>query len=213
MNVLVVDDHRLFLDGLRLTLNKLGANIDVSVLSSFEEAESMLPQAEHFDLILLDLNIDGGDGVALMLKLRELGIFTPIVAVSATDDLQHIHSALEAGALGFVPKSLGAEQMIAGLQQVVSGEVFVPQDTQRQLAAYKYQQQQIDSQLTKKQRTVLGLLCEGLSNKQIAKQLFLTEHTVKSHLLTLYQKLGVKNRTECVLVSQQNKLLARRLSS
>jgi DNA-binding NarL/FixJ family response regulator len=95
----------------------------------------------------------------------------------------------------------------------MSGDLFVPRDIQRQLAANRYQQQQIDSQLTKKQITVLGLLCEGFSNKQIAEHMFLTEHTVKSHLLTLYQKLEVKNRTECVLVSQQKGLLAKRLSS
>jgi DNA-binding NarL/FixJ family response regulator len=59
------------------------------------------------------------------------------------------------------------------------------------------------AQLTKKQKVVLSLLCEGLSNREIAGQLYLTGHTVKSHLLTLFQKLGVKNRTECVLVSQQ----------
>ncbi len=213
MNVLVVDDHRLFLDGLRYTLNKLDDGIDVSILSSFAEAELMLPQAEQYDLILLDLNIDGGDGVALMIKLRELGIFTPVVAVSATDDLHHIQSALEAGASGFVPKAMDAERMIEGLRQVLSGDLFVPLDIQHRITAARRHQQQIERQLTKKQKTVLELLCEGLSNKQIAEHLFLTEHTVKSHLLTLYQKLGVKNRTECVLVSQQNNLVSKRLAT
>jgi DNA-binding NarL/FixJ family response regulator len=206
MNVLVVDDHRLFLDGLRFTLNKLGHAIDVSVLSSFAEAESMLSQAEQFDLILMDLNIDGGDGVALMITLRELGILTPVVAVSASDDLCHIQSALDAGASGFIPKTMDAQQMIAGLRRVLAGELFVPQDIQRRISAAT-QAQHNQQPLTKKQRQVLQLLCEGLSNKQIAEHLFLTEHTVKSHLLTVYQKLEVNNRTECVLVSQQKNLV------
>ncbi len=212
MNVLVVDDHRLFLDGLRFTLNKLGDAIDVSVLSSFAEAESMLSQAEQFDLILMDLNIDGGDGVALMVKLRELGILTPVVAVSASDDLRHIQSALEAGASGFIPKAMDAWQMIAGLRRVLAGELFVPQDIQRRISAAT-QAQQNQQPLTKKQRQVLELLCEGLSNKQIAEHLSLTEHTVKSHLLIVYQKLEVNNRTECVLVSQQKNMLGKRLAN
>ncbi len=187
MNVLVVDDHRLFLDGLRYILGKLDDGIDVNVLSSYTKAEAVLPQAEQFDLILLDLNVDGGDGVALMIKLRELGIFTPVVAVSATDDPHHIQSALDAGASGFVPKSLDANRMIAGLRRVLAGDQFVPSDIQAQLTAAR--QLQVTCRLTKKQKTVLELLCEGCTNREIAEHLFLTEHTVKSHLLALYQKL------------------------
>jgi DNA-binding NarL/FixJ family response regulator len=205
MNVLVVDDHRLFLDGLRYILGKLDDGIDVNVLSSYTKAEAVLPQAEQFDLILLDLNVDGGDGVALMIKLRELGIFTPVVAVSATDDPHHIQSALDAGASGFVPKSLDANRMIAGLRRVLAGDQFVPSDIQAQLTAARQR-----DRLTKKQKTVLELLCEGLTNRQIAEHLCLTEHTVKSHLLALYDKLGVNNRTECVIVSQQKKLVRKR---
>ena len=207
MEVLVVDDHKLFLDGLRFTLSKLGDEINVCVSSTFEDAEKLVQQAARFDLILLDLNIDGGDGVALMLQIQELESFTPVVAISATDDVHHVESALEAGALGFIPKSFGAAEMIAGLQLVLAGELFVPQDIQRQILHKKTQRSEFAAQLTKKQKIVLSLLCEGLSNREIAGQLYLTEHTVKSHLLTLFQKLGVKNRTECVLVSQQHRLV------
>ncbi len=207
MEVLVVDDHKLFLDGLRFTLNRLGAGINVSVCSSFEDAEKIVQRADKFDLILLDLNIDGGDGVALILKIQALEFLTPIVAISATEDIHHIESAMEAGALGFIPKSFDADELIDGLQQVLAGEIFIPEDIQRQISLKKKQQNELADQLTKKQKLVLSLLCEGLSNKDIARRLFLTEHTVKSHLLTLFQKLGVHNRTECVLVSQQNRLV------
>jgi DNA-binding NarL/FixJ family response regulator len=207
MEVLVVDDHKLFLDGLCLTLRKLADDINVSVASTFEAAEGMLQRAGEFDLILLDLNIDGGDGVALMLRVQEMELLTPIVAISATDDVYHIESALEAGALGFIPKSSGADEMILGLQQVMDGEIFIPEEVQREILERNKQRNELADQLTKKQKIVLSLLCEGLSNREIAGQLYLTEHTVKSHLLTLFQKLGVKNRTECVLVSQQHRLV------
>lgn len=207
MEVLVVDDHKLFLDGLRFTLSKLGGEINVRVSSTFEDAEKIVQQADNFDLILLDLNIDGGDGVALMLQIQALESFTPVVAISATDDIRHVESALEAGALGFIPKSFAAAEMIDGLQQVLEGEIFIPRDIQRQISHKQTQRDGLAAQLTKKQKIVLSLLCEGLSNREIASQLYLTEHTVKSHLLTLFQKLGVKNRTECVLVSQQHRLV------
>lgn len=206
MEVWLIDDHKLFLEGLRHSIGSLPGNVEVSISSSFDDAQKKLPFSDRYDLILMDLNIDGGDGVALLLQLQSMNIYSPVVAVSASEDINHINAALCAGAAGFIPKSFSLDQMILGLEQVLAGDVYIPPLIKRQLKENQHQHERSKALLTKKQTTVLSLLCEGLSNRQIAERLFLTEHTVKSHLLTLYQKLGVNNRTECVLAAQKKGL-------
>jgi len=208
MEILVVDDHKLFLEGISYLLQKVEVGATVTAMSTFDEAMSSAATVDRYDLILLDLNIGGGDGVALLQRYADLGVFTPVVTVSASEDLQHIQSALDAGSMGFISKSLSGDEMLAAIETVLAGELFVPETIARSLAAQSDNKQQMLSVLTKRQLAVLELLCQGCSNREIAEQLFLTENTVKSHVMTLFQKMTVKNRTECVLMAQQNHLFA-----
>jgi len=208
MEILVVDDHKLFLEGFCYLLQKVEAGATVTALSTFDEAMGSAADVDRYDLILLDLNIGGGDGVALLQRYADLGVFTPVVTVSASEDLQHIQSALDAGSMGFIPKSLSGDEMLAAIETVLAGELFVPEAIARSLASQRDNKQHMLSVLTKRQLAVLALLCQGCSNREIADQLFLTENTVKSHMMTMFQKMEVKNRTECVLIAQQNHLFA-----
>jgi DNA-binding NarL/FixJ family response regulator len=209
MEILVVDDHKLFLEGISYLLEKVAAGAVVTALSTFDEAMNCAATVERYDLILLDLNIGGGDGVALLQRYAELGVFTPVVTLSASEDLQHIQSALDAGSMGFISKSLSGDEMLAAIEQILAGELFLPEAIARALADQRDNRQDLLSALTKRQLGVLALLCQGCSNREIADQLFLTENTVKSHMMTLFQKMEVKNRTECVLMAQQNHLFTR----
>ena len=207
MEILVVDDHKLFLEGISFVIQRLNGETSVNAISSYEEAFDAAEQADRYDLVLLDLNISGGDGVAILNRYNELSLFVPVVAISATDDLYHIKAALDSGASGFIPKTFGGDEMLGALQQVLDGNIFVPSTIRQQLKAMARQEQADDAILTKKQKKVLDLLSQGLSNKDIADKLFLTENTVKSHLMTLFKKLNVKNRTECVLVARERRLI------
>jgi DNA-binding NarL/FixJ family response regulator len=207
MEILVVDDHAMFLDGLRFILQGMSPDLRVHSESGLTGARRHLDRVERYDLVLLDMDLGEDDGLVLLRELITRGTLTPVVMVSATDDAGRIQSALDAGAFGFIPKAYGGDRLLHALQQGLEGVPYVAQETRMALQQLRRHREQVLETLTRKQIKVLGLLCAGLSNKDIAERMFLTENTVKSHLLTIFQKLGVRNRTECVLKAQQQRLV------
>ncbi|MDO3720167.1 response regulator transcription factor [Marinobacter sp. chi1] len=203
MEILIIDDHALFLDGLRHVLKALDEGVHVYCEESVQGVQKHLPVIDRYDLILLDMHIGADDGVDLLKQLTAEGVMTPVVIVSASENIPHIQSALNEGALGFISKSFSADKVITALKTVLAGKPFIEQQTQQQLNKLARRQQPLEAALTKKQKIVLTHLRSGLSNKQIAEKMFLTENTVKSHLAMIYQKLGVKNRMEAMLKVQR----------
>jgi DNA-binding NarL/FixJ family response regulator len=115
MRVLVADDHQLFIDGIALILNKLDAVMEISAATSAEQAIALLESGREFDLVLVDLGMPGMDGMSILRRMHERGVWLPLVVVSAEEDAHAIKSALDAGALGFIPKAHGSQQMLAAL--------------------------------------------------------------------------------------------------
>ena len=207
MKVLVVDDHQLFLDGLRHTLTQLDEDTEIVAVSSANGAISSLDKDARFDLILLDLSMPGMDGPTFLQGLAERGLLIPTVIVSAEENPRRIQQVLQQGALGFIPKSHSAEQMLAAINSVFAGNIYLPVDIARSLNRLERQQSHLDCGdstptdigITKRQQTVLELMAKGYSNKKIATTLYVSEHTVKSHVSVLFEILARSNRTECVL--------------
>ncbi len=202
MKILIVDDHQLFIDGIRHVLEKITENTDISAANSAEDAIALLEADSSYELILVDLVMPGMNGISIIQRMREQGIWTPLVIMSGEENPRAIKAALEAGALGFIPKSAGSADMLAGLQQVLKGGFFVPDSILSRIEAIP-PRRQTSSQLTKRQLQVLKFLALGYSNRQIAQTLFLTEHTIKAHVSSLFIELNAANRTDCVHIAQQ----------
>lgn len=216
MHILVVDDHQLFLDGIRHILEKLETDTTVTEANTVEAALVALNNPVGLDLALIDLCMPGMDGLALLQSMNSRRIRLPVVVVSGEEEPGRIKAALDLGALGFIPKSYGSQQMRDALLQVLEGDIYLPPHLEKQIDrlatrrppdAASHNSALKDSGITRRQYDVLKLMAKGYSNKQIANTLFLTEHTVKSHVSALFVLLTANNRTNCVQNAMQKGLL------
>lgn len=216
MRILVVDDHRLCIDGLRHLLGKLDKDVVIETARTAAQAIRQVEGDAGFDLALLDLTLPDLDGVSILRHISKLAVPVPVVVVSAAEDVAIIQDALDAGALGFIPKGHDTREMLSALRIVLDGGIYVPPDIRRQLDALRsarnaglerLQAALADSGITRRQHEVLRLLAQGAANKEIADRLFLTEHTVKSHIHALFSALKARNRTECVRFARERGML------
>ena len=154
------------------------------------------------------------DGVTLIESLAARELWFPVVVVSADDSVERVSRAMQAGALGFLPKSYGADEAVAALRRVLDGHVALPENLRRRMARVRrladagFPGEAARLGITPRQYRVLQLIASGLSNAQIASALNVTEHTVKSHVRGLFDALGAENRTACVHVAAQKGLVA-----
>jgi len=217
-SIVVIDDHRLFTAGLKAILATLGRSIRVDEITDPQRALSRLSGGEHFDLVLLDLDMPGLSGGDFISALNEREILHRIIVISATTNYDLVRQALASGACGFIPKSLSPQQMLHGIEQVLSGRTYLPPELVDQLLGSKnagttHTRSDISSetdssgrqplQLNKRQQQILQMMERGLSNKQIANVLGITTSTVKFHITGLYKALGVKTRTECAHLARK----------
>ncbi|MGH8354798.1 MAG: response regulator transcription factor [Pseudomonas sp.] len=190
LSLLLVDDHRIFLDGLALTLQPLTRRLHIHTAQNAAEAEAWLRQRD-FDLILLDLRLPDVPGLELLQRWQKDGRLTPVAILSASDSSLDAQAALAAGALGFIPKSADGDDLRQAVTRVLLGETLPPPARAP------------GPQLTPRQREILLLLADGLPNKAISRRLGLSEDTVKTHLKALFQELDVHTRTACVSAARQ----------
>jgi DNA-binding NarL/FixJ family response regulator len=195
MNVLIVDDHPMVRDALAQTVQALADHVEVCQAADYVGLMGALTRT-GFDLALLDLQIPGMDGVAGVQRIRTAAPMLPLVVVSGQEDGDTIRAVLAAGAAGFVPKTSSASVMVGALRLVLAGGVFVPQQL---LAAVPAATRSAGSGLTPRQLDVLHGLLKGLPNKLIARELGLTEGTVKIHIAAILRVLQARNRTDAVL--------------
>jgi DNA-binding NarL/FixJ family response regulator len=205
MKILVVDDHLLIREALRGVLKELRS--DAAVLESADSGQAMQLIAEHADigLILLDLNLPDRDGLSVLAELRERYPATSVVVLSAQQDRGSVVKALDLGALGFIPKSAEREVMLAALELVFAGGIYIPPEIlsrQEPVLSQSIPQPPVpprDLGLTERQLEVLALMMRGKSNKAISRVLDLAEPTVKNHITAILRTLKVTNRTEAVI--------------
>jgi DNA-binding NarL/FixJ family response regulator len=198
MKLLLVDDHRMFLDGLTVLLKELTPNIQISTAQSIAQAEI---QTDKFDLILLDLNLTDSYGFEGIKRLRIAHGASPIVMVSGEDSITKIRECIVHGAMGFVPKSSKTEELFGAMKRILSGATYLPSHCLQavdEFIATKTPAIIKGLMLTKRQHEVLAKVIQGKPNKVIARELDISETTVKTHVLAVLNALGVNNRTEAV---------------
>lgn len=194
MKVLLVDDHALFRDGLALLLREVDPAVMVLHAGAIPQALALLSGAEPPDLILLDLNLPGISGVDAVRALRQHAQGVPLVVLSGSEDAQLVMACVDEGAMGFILKTGDALEMMRALRTVFDGGVYLPPLALTRAAAVPAEL----TALTPRQREVLMRLVQGTPNKTIARDLGISDATVKSHVTGLLQALGVRNRTEAV---------------
>ena len=195
---LIVDDHPLFRDALETALALASGSTAHSVhAGSIKEALEQV-EADTFNLILLDLNLADANGFSGLARLQSEGVDCSIVVVSATEADGVFLQAKTLGAAGYLPKSLGLEDLAAALAMVMDGGEWFP-ETGDQPGDNEAEAERIAS-LTPAQRRVINGLSDGLLNKQIAYEMGISEATVKAHMTAIFRKLGANNRTQALLI-------------
>jgi DNA-binding NarL/FixJ family response regulator len=207
-SVLIADDHPLFRGALREAVSGLFGDANIAEAGSFDDAAALLDEGGEVDLVLLDLSMPGVRGFSGLMFLRAQYPSVPVVVVSANDDPAVIRRCMDFGASGFIPKTLGIEQMRQAVKRVLGGGVWTPPDVDltggadAETAALMARL----GTLTPQQVRVLMMLSEGMLNKQIAYELSVSEATVKAHVSAILQKLGVDSRTQAVIAAAKIEL-------
>ena len=200
MRILIADDHDLVRDTLAMFLEAEGI-AEVVTVDSLDTAIAATSQTGSFDLVLLDFNMPGMDGLSGLAKMKEANGDRPVAILSGMATPQVAKDAIAAGASGFVPKTLGAKSMVSAIRFMAAGETFVPYEFMQQAEAKTV------ANLTERETEVLRGLCAGKSNKEIARDLDLQEVTIKLHVKTLCRKLEAKNRTQAAMIARDRKLV------
>ncbi|MDH5644924.1 MAG: response regulator transcription factor, partial [Candidatus Heimdallarchaeota archaeon] len=178
MNILLIDDHPLFLEGVRHVLLQLKDDIAIQTCGSCEEALAL--DDEDVDLVLLDINLPGMSGLEGLQQIRHRLPATPLVVMSASEDRSKVLRAIELGAKGYIPKSSTPDIILTALQLVLSGGVYLPMAVLDTINSSQAKTSNTDGQtLTPRQVEVLKLLAEGHSNKSIGSHLSMAENTVR----------------------------------
>jgi DNA-binding NarL/FixJ family response regulator len=201
--ILIVDDHPLYREGVIQALSSRPLHATMVGVSSAGDALRALEDDPTFDLVLVDRKLQGDDGVDV---LRQIGARHPDVArilISAENSAETIGAAARAGAQGFISKGASIADVLRGIKRVLAGEVFWPDPASTSLRA----QEPATPMFTARQRDTLQLLAEGRSNAQIARQLGISERTVKAHLKGVFDALGVDTRVRALVKARALGLL------
>lgn len=203
--IVIADDHPLFRDALRLAVSQTVVDGEIAEADSFDALCTRLRAAPDIDLVLLDLNMPGMNGLSGLLYLRAEFAAVPIVVVSANENPRVVRRALDLGAVGYIPKSAAATAIRDAIGALLAGGAWLPPALGARLpdSAGDAALVALLNTLTPQQSRVLMLLSEGLPNKQIAHAMQVTEATIKAHVSAILHKLGVDNRTQAVIVARQ----------
>jgi len=218
--LLIADDHPLFRAALRQAAADAVDALQVREADSLESVLAALEAEPGIDLVLLDLHMPGNHGLAGLAAIRAQYPGVAVIVVSANDDPRVVRRALDHGAAGYLPKSAGLDDLREAIRSVMACEQWLPAPLRAAVA--RAQSSADDSalaarlaSLSPQQFRVLVLVAEGLLNKQIADRLDVQERTVKAHLSAIFDRLGVRNRTQAGVVLRELELSdpARQLES
>ncbi len=209
MKVLLVDDHALFREGLRLLLQRMGDQFEVLEAGDCDSAFDLIKLTPDLGLILLDLALPDMPGLDALSLIRTHHPAIPVVVISAAEDRPSVLEAINRGAMGFIPKSSDSTLLMNALQLVLAKGVYIPasvltnpfnaSETTPKSMLEKKNGTLRELGLSERQIEVLSLMVQGLPNKLIARKLALSEPTVKSHVTAALRALNVGNRTQAVL--------------
>ena len=210
LRILIADDHELVRDGIKPFLETLEDDVHITEVGSLNEALRALERDKAADLILLDLKMPGMDGARGIDQVKLVAPGSKVVILSGQFGRKDILSAIDAGAAGYIPKTMAGRTMVNALRLVLAGETYLPaalltvDEEAEKGGAAAFDSENPLSRLTARELEVLGLLIDGQTNKQIARAFDLQEVTIKIHLRNTYKKLAASNRADAVRIALQN---------
>jgi DNA-binding NarL/FixJ family response regulator len=199
--VLTVEDHPLMRSALHEVISCTTEHVELLEASNPAEGLALLERRPDADLVLLDLNFAAHDGVAFIERFRAAAPATPLVVYTMHEDALTLKQALARGAVGIVPKTHSAKQLLKAIEIVMDGGVYVPPELARQLAAPGREPGPAPA-MSGQQWKILELLAQGFPNKSIARDLGIAPSTVKNQLTVVFDKLGVSNRTQAAIAAR-----------
>ena len=216
MRVLIADDHHLVIEGVRLKLSELGPDNEFVVATTVDQLFEVLRQSPPPDLALIDLTMPGANGYQHITEALRMQPQMRVLILSGNEDGALMHKLIDSGAHGYIPKSYSPDVMLSAIRLVLSGGTYIPPMALRNSAngnghghgmpkgadSGDTNEEQLADLLTERQIDVLRLLSRGSPNKVIARELGISEGTVKIHLAAIFRALNVRNRVEAVVASQ-----------
>lgn len=201
LRVLVVDDHFVVRIGLVALVN---TEPDLTVVGEADDGDQAIALFQKLqpDLVLMDLRMPGKSGPEATRHIRALSDRARVLILSAFDGDEEIHGALEAGAHGYVLKSATGDELIPAIRAVAAGRRWIPQNV-----AARLKSRNLFEELTPRELDVLRQVAKGLSNKELADALGISEHTAKDHLKSILAKFRVADRTQAVTLGIQRGIL------
>jgi DNA-binding NarL/FixJ family response regulator len=196
MKILIADDHELYRDALSILVQRLDEPTEIHLSSSYTELLEQAEASDSWDLMLVDLNMPGLSYYEGIAQLSVQHPDTPVIVVTSSNDPKDSQRALKAGALGFMSKAMKSDDMLNAIKLMLSHGVSIHPN-------HPTMPESSLDDLTPRQQEVLTLLCNGESNKRIALNLGLSEHTVKLHVRAILQTLNAENRTQAVIIAKQ----------
>jgi DNA-binding NarL/FixJ family response regulator len=210
MNLLLVDDHALFREGLRELLADISPGVSIREAACVEDAIDEC-KLTNFRMVLLDLGLSTSDGLGTLDAFRVAVPGVPVIVLSGDENPRHMKSAIDLGAVGFIPKAHTSKLMIAALRFVLAGGIYLPPnllhediELEKPTAAAAGAVAAAYARLSPRQQEVATLLLQGNSNKVIARRLALSEGTVKAHVSAIFQIIGAKSRVEAVIIAAKS---------
>ena len=209
MNVLLIDDHALFREGVALLLRPLVDDLATWEAGSCEEALALIDERGAPDMVLMDIGLPGMSGLEGIATLRQRLPGLPVVALSSSDDRDTVLAALDAGAMGFIPKSSTSSVFVAALKLILANGIYLPpavflsgpRTADEGAGAAAPARSPADLGLTARQADVLHLILQGKPAKLICRELDLSAGTVKAHTSAVLRALNVTTRTQAVVVA------------
>jgi len=200
IKILVIDDHSLFLEGLTLLLDGLSGDVDIVTANTANQAFNILNDHGDFDLVLLDLALPDMHGLIALKQISKQYALTPVIILSASDSIADVKQAFDLGAMGYISKSEKVNAMIEGIKQVLLGNIYVPSRFCEYLNDSETGSAEVNEtvKLTPRQLEILSYVVNGCVNKAIARELNLSEATVKAHITAIFKALKIRNRSSAV---------------
>ena len=207
--ILVADDHPLFREALSGALEPYFDNAQIIEAGSLDAAIEKLNEFDGVQLVLLDLNMPGGEYFNGLISLREQFPNIPVAVVSGSDTVEVVAQVMSLGASGFIPKVSATREIAQSIIDIIGGKKWLPEGMEEELEKVDDELKvllQRFRELTPKQIQVLSYLRAGLMNKQIAHEMNVTEATIKAHISAILRKLEINTRTQAVLLMDKLQL-------
>lgn len=215
MQILIIDDHPLFGDGLAALIERKLSTVTIaradSIKAALEICASRRGQARAFDLVFLDLTLKDSLGLDSLVRFRDRAPGLPVVVISADESPRRVRDSIDAGAMGYIPKTAPRETLLTAVHRIISGHVYVPEflADRNEFASPPVAGPARLSEfaLTQRQIDVFRAVVQGKPNKVISKELGISESTIKKHVSPVLRALGVTDRLQAIVTLSQRAIL------